>query len=241
MQVGLKVWRVEIIKSFRFSALVFGSHFTFAQTLRLAAPSPVEVRALSRPRGAGRGVTGGGEAVPAAPAPPLTQPSQTTAREHPEQPRCRGTEQARPTRVVLGCISSPSVLTWSHRSPTPAPGQRRAVPRDAGAAGGSPRAPCARAAPREGWPRCIAVRGAGPHSHLKIESSPCWGAAALPEEPGNGSPEGLSPARRPCPSRAALTEPQPSRRHLRSPSPSAHPQEALATPRGEGLGLRARG
>lgn len=102
MQVGLKVWRVEIIKSFRFPALVFGSHVTFAQTLRLAVPSPVEVRALPRPRGAGRGVAGGwGGAVLEASAPALTQPSQNAAGEHPEQPQV--------------------VLAWSHHSPRTAP------------------------------------------------------------------------------------------------------------------------
>lgn len=49
MQVGLKVWRVEIIKSFRLSALVLGSHFTFAQTFHPTTASPAGVRAPSRP------------------------------------------------------------------------------------------------------------------------------------------------------------------------------------------------
>lgn len=49
MQVGLKVWRVEIIKSFRLSALVLGSHFAFAQTFHPTAASPARARAPSRP------------------------------------------------------------------------------------------------------------------------------------------------------------------------------------------------
>lgn len=120
MQVGLKVWRVEIIKSFRFPALVFGSHVTFAQTLRLAVPSPVEVRALPRPRGAGRGVAGGwGGAVLEAPAPALTKRSRGAPRAAPggaglvpSQPqdgavRCLGT---RGHRVALPGHRVPGLL-----------------------------------------------------------------------------------------------------------------------------------